>query len=182
MAGFRDKLPWRRRKYAEPPVSASSQLSVDSQMSATQPTLQTPIEQRPTAQPPDTVTPTIIANENISETLWSQAYKKLEENEAELVEGYKKHLGDLLNGPDSPPSNPATIATLVQQLQEDRQGKQWKLSFRGKEHKIRDQVEKLAKLFVFSDAVIKQAVSAQPYAALAWSGVSVFLPVSRHGP
>ncbi|KAJ2975567.1 hypothetical protein NQ176_g5452 [Zarea fungicola] len=177
MPGFRDSLPWRRRKHAERSVPASTQPSLDSQTSATRPTLQTPIDLRPTTQPPETVTPTNTANENISETLWSQAYQKLEENEPELLEGYKKHLGDILHDTDVSQSNPATIATLVQQLQKDREGKQWKLSFRGKEHKIRDQVEKLAKLFVFCDAVIKQAVSAQPYAALAWSGVSVFLPL-----
>lgn len=73
--------------------------------------------------------------------------------------------------------NPEAVKDLVQALREDRENKQWRFSMHGKDHKVRDQLEKLVKLLTLSDAVIKQALSAQPYAALAWSAVSVFLPV-----
>lgn len=63
-------------------------------------------------------------------------------------------------------------------LQDARESKQWSISIRGKDHKVRDQLEKLVKLLTLCDGVVKQALTAQPYAALAWSAVSIFLPVS----
>lgn len=42
----------------------------------------------------------------------------------------------------------------------------------------REQVERLAKFVLWSDEIVKSALSAQPYAALACSGVSIALPVS----
>ena len=60
----------------------------------------------------------------------------------------------------------------------DRENKQWKISFLGHNVKIRKQVESLTKFLQWSDPLVKTAVSTQPYAALAWSGVSLLLPVS----
>lgn len=47
-----------------------------------------------------------------------------------------------------------------------------------KDAEIRKQVERLAKFLIWSDEITKNALSAQPYAALAWSGVSMLSPVS----
>ncbi|CEJ93244.1 hypothetical protein VHEMI08849 [[Torrubiella] hemipterigena] len=66
---------------------------------------------------------------------------------------------------------------MLQHLQEERKTKQWKFTIRSKDHKIKDQLEKLVKFMSLADGIIKQAVSAQPYAALAWSAVSIFLPL-----
>ena len=44
--------------------------------------------------------------------------------------------------------------------------------------KIRNQVERLTKFLQWSDPLVKAAVSAQPYAALAWSVVGLLLPAS----
>lgn len=97
------------------------------------------------------------------------------------MEDYKKHLAslqdDTATGADI--SNRQSIESIVKQLWEDREKKQWRVSLLGKEIKIRAQAERLAKFLLWSDPIVKNALSAQPYAALAWSGVSLLLPVGK---
>lgn len=113
----------------------------------------------------------------IREELWSRAYGILRAREKDLVVAYESYI--VLRSSDhcAAFSSPEAGAELIRKLQQDRDEKQWRVPLGGREHKMRDQVEKLVKLLIFSDAVIKQSVSAQPYAALAWSSVSIFLPV-----
>ncbi len=131
----------------------------------------------PSAQAPEMISSDGAENETITEHLWSRAYQALRERERELMDAYESYLGICAGDECAVFSNPEAGAELIRKLQEGRDEKQWRFSFGGKDHKMRDQVEKLVKLLVFSDAVIKQAVSARPHAALAWSGVSIFLPV-----
>jgi ankyrin repeat domain-containing protein 50 len=94
---------------------------------------------------------------------------------------YNKHL-DSLQGDSAASadlSTPRSVESFVKQLLEDRGNKQWQVSLPSKDIKIREQVEKLAKFLLWSDPFVKSAVSAQPHAALAWSGVSLLLPVGK---
>jgi hypothetical protein len=76
-------------------------------------------------------------------------------------------------------SNAETVKSIVQQLQDDQKNKQWRIRFGSKDIAIRDQVETLAKFLLWSDKFVSAAVSSQPYAALAWTGVTLLLPVSE---
>lgn len=69
------------------------------------------------------------------------------------------------------------VDSVVNKLLEEREKKQWRVSLLGNDVKIRKQVERLARFVLWSDPIVKNALSAQPYAALAWSGVSMLLPV-----
>jgi hypothetical protein len=110
---------------------------------------------------------------------WGRAYKIFQEREPELMADYAKHLaslqGDTAASIDL--SVPRSVESIVTQLLEDREKKQWRVSLLGRDIKIRGQAEKLAKFLLWSDPIVKDALSAQPYAALAWSGVSLLLPV-----
>ena len=110
---------------------------------------------------------------------WVRAYKIFREREPELMADYAKHLasvqGDPLASVDL--SVPWSVESIVRQLLEDREKKQWQVSLLGKDIKIREQAEKLAKFLLWSDPIVKNALNAQPYAALAWNGVSLLLPV-----
>lgn len=124
----------------------------------------------------------IVANNDIAVNLWVAAYKSLFDREPDLVADYERYVGARPQGQDNASrafalSSPDLVKGSVKALQENRENKQWKVSIRGKDHKVRDHLEKLVKLLTISDSVIRQAVSAQPYAALAWSAVSVFLPL-----
>lgn len=170
MAGFRDLIRRKLNKSADngaSPADPPPEPNTDYTQAPSDPT------------PPEAIAPS-QSNSAVSGLLWSRAYQILLEREPDLIKNYEKYF--IEKAPDGVLSSPATVTKLVERLQSDREGMQWRLSFNGKEHKLRGQVEKLTKLLVFSDAVIKQAISAQPYAALAWTGVSLFLPVSTCPP
>jgi hypothetical protein len=115
--------------------------------------------------------------------LWARAYEIAQERERELMADYKRHIvslqGDASAGGDLFTSR--TVESVVNKLFEAREKKQWRVSLLGNDVKIREQVERLAKFLLWSDPVVKNALSAQPYAALAWSGVSILLPLLTSG-
>lgn len=112
---------------------------------------------------------------------WTLAYEIFQEREPGLVSDYKEHLasrqGDAAVSADL--SSRQSVEAIVNELLETREKKQWRVSILGNDVKIREQAEKLAKFLQWADQVVKTAASAQPYAALAWSGVSLVLPVGE---
>jgi NWD NACHT NTPase-like protein len=117
-------------------------------------------------------------NQGRDRDLWMRAYLMLKEREPELAELYENHLTthNFLTGSLTPES----VKSMVERLSQEREKKQWRINLFQKEVKIREQAEKLIKFLLVSDNVIKTALSsAQPYAALAWSGVSIVLPVGQ---
>ncbi|KAI0155631.1 hypothetical protein BJ166DRAFT_467969, partial [Pestalotiopsis sp. NC0098] len=104
--------------------------------------------------------------------IWHKAYAKFVERETTLADDYRKHLVA-----DSAFLSPADAKAVVERLQQERQAKQWKFTFYGKDVNFRAQVEKMAKALLWCDSIVKSALSTQPYAALAWSGVSICLPL-----
>lgn len=124
---------------------------------------------------------------------WARAWAIVQERERELMVDYKRHIASLQEDASSQDDiysqddtsaqgdlfTPRNVESVVNKLIEVRNGKQWRVSLLGNDVKIREQVERLAKFLLWSDPVVKQALSIQPYAALAWSGVSILIPVSK---
>lgn len=115
---------------------------------------------------------------------WARAYIILQNREPQLVEDYKKHLAFLQDGEldksrvdEADLSTPRSVESIVKQLSEQREKKQWRVSLLGKDVTVRGQAERLVKFLLWADPVVKNVLSTQPYAALAWSGVSLLLPV-----
>jgi hypothetical protein len=127
---------------------------------------------------------TTLASLSDADDLWALAYRRLEDQEPKLVKDYQDHLSlvDHNNPVPTNLSDPRSVELVIKQLLEDREQKQWKFSLLGKEVKIREQTEKLAKFLLWVDPVMKDAVGTQPYAALAWAGVSLLLPVGQGIP
>ncbi|CEJ81207.1 hypothetical protein VHEMI01349 [[Torrubiella] hemipterigena] len=102
------------------------------------------------------------------ETLWRRAYGMLAEKQPDLGQDYGKHLqGDVddVDGADLPVlADPERIKATIANLLEAREKRQWSIKLGGKTVKVKDQVETLAKLLVWSDKIIKDALSAQPTA------------------
>lgn len=113
--------------------------------------------------------------------LWALAYVLVREREEELMKDYEKHLAALQDHPADAQNVFAAhnIESLVNKLLDTREKNKIQVSILGRNIKVREQIERLAKFLIWSDSIVKAAVSAQPYAALAWSGVSLFLPVSN---
>ncbi|KAK8139971.1 hypothetical protein PG984_000037 [Apiospora sp. TS-2023a] len=134
----------------------------------------------PTATPNHAPPTTPAANPDI----WAEAYENFVKREPELATDYKTHLATASDVATARPTgslSPDSAKSIVEQLQEKRKEKQWHVTFHGKDVKFRAQAEKLAKFFVWCNGIVKNALSAQPYAALAWSGVSILLPLLTSG-
>ena len=114
------------------------------------------------------------------EDLWQSAYKALEARNLELVTGYKLALAAINDSPTdcAQASLPDLIKIVVDKGLQDREKKRMVIHLHDKPIKVREQGEKVIKFILWSNKFISAAVSAQPYAALAWSGVSILLPVS----
>lgn len=144
-----------------------------------------PLNTAPTSPPPQsTVSNATVPPTRTGIDLWACAYKEVEEREFQLIADYEKHLcslhGEAVASADlSTTLSIKSIESIVNALLEDRRKKQWRVSLQGKDVLIREQAERLVKFFLWSDKIVKEVVSAQPYAALAWSGVSLLLPVSN---
>ena len=115
---------------------------------------------------------------------WTRAFEIFQErnNDNDLLTIYKTHLRSF-HGPssdhDSSILDQSSVKGTVDKFLKERENRQWKVSIGSNDVKIRSQFEKLAKFLLWSDGFVKTAVSTQPYAALAWSGVSLILQVSN---
>lgn len=110
---------------------------------------------------------------------WTRAYEICRDREPELMADYKTHLGSLQDNAAASGdlASPRSVESVVNKLLENREKKQWRVTLLHKDIKIREQAERLAKFLLWSDPIVKNALKSQPYAALAWSGVSLLLPV-----
>lgn len=147
------------------------------------PALLNSLQPNPLSPPSSTIQPS--AQPNVSGTpstndgadLWEQAYEIFRKQEPDLIGDYNKHvLSNFAAGADL--LSRQSVESVLTKLLEHREKKQWQVPFLSQDIKIRTQVERLAKFLKWSDPFVKDAMSTQPYAALAWSGVSFLLPVS----
>ena len=116
-----------------------------------------------------------------SEDLWVHAYEALKLREPDLVAAYERHLAQLaptVTNSVHPSLSPELIETIAKSKLQDREADQWVVHLGEQPVNVRVQGEKVIKFILWSNDIISQAVSTQPYAALAWSGVSILLPVS----
>ncbi|KAL3488415.1 hypothetical protein BJX62DRAFT_240109 [Aspergillus germanicus] len=115
--------------------------------------------------------------------LWARAYNLVRERDPVLMEEYGRVLANLQGDTavDIDITSRESVEALVNQLLDNRDRKQWRISLLGRDILLRRQVERLTKFLLWSDPIVKTAVSTQPYAALAWSGVSVFLALLSSG-
>lgn len=120
-------------------------------------------------------TASLMAKANMQADLWKEAFKLLHRQECDLMADYRRHLEMDETDADSLPA-PEAVEKAVQRLLVQRELKQ-RISLFGLEINARRSAENLLKVLVWSDGIVTQALSAQPYAALAWSAVSILLPV-----
>ena len=113
-----------------------------------------------------------------SKDLWLQAYEALELREPDLVAAYKRWLAPTSTNSADPSLSPELIETIINSNLQDREADQWVVNLGKKPVKVREQGEKVINFVLWSKDIVSEALSAQPYAALAWSGVSILLPVS----
>lgn len=115
-----------------------------------------------------------------SQYLWKRAFKALEIRDPELVAAYACHLDPTRSSSTTPTArtlSPELVEAVIKKILQDNEAKKLVFHLGTKSIKVREQGEKIIKFILWSNDFISKAVSAQPYAALAWSGVSILLPV-----
>lgn len=113
-----------------------------------------------------------------SDDLWILAYKALKLRDPDLVAAYERLLAPTPTDLAHLSPNPEYIETIVKSKLQEREANQLVINLGERPVKVREQGEKIIKFILWSNGIVSQALSAQPYAALAWSGVSILLPVS----
>ena len=125
---------------------------------------------------PQSTTPKPVVAER---SLWALAYDDLQKSNPELIKKFNFCLG--IKTPDTDDGNfvHSRIDKIVQKaLEELRKVDSSKEKLNGTSAAIRKCFERAVKFIIASNDFVSSAVSANPYAALAWTGVSLLLPVS----
>lgn len=113
-----------------------------------------------------------------SEDLWVQAYEALKLRDPDLVAAYGRQLAPTDTNSADPSPSPELIGTIIKSRLQDREARQLVINLGKQPVRVQEQGEKVIKFILWSNGIVSQALSAQPYAALAWSGVSILLLVS----
>ncbi|MCJ1327108.1 hypothetical protein MMC10_003774 [Thelotrema lepadinum] len=108
----------------------------------------------------------------VQSSLWGQAYRKLRETN-DAVKQYEEILA-----PDHRSfTSEKDVQSMIQAQLQEREVKQWTLNVGSHSVKARKCCETVIKFLIWSKDVVAEAVSTQPYAAIAMAGVSVMLPL-----
>ena len=113
--------------------------------------------------------------------LWAEAYERCKLREHDLVGRYEQHIKAYTSSADTTHGDrfsPGEIAGLIKAQRGDLDAQRLTLRLRGRSIAIREQGEKIVKFVLWFNSTISSALASQPYASLAWSGVSIILPVS----
>ena len=116
-----------------------------------------------------------------TDDLWAEAYERCKLREKALVDDYEKHMKAYTASAGAAHEDrfsPGKIADLIKAQRGDLDAQRLTLRLRGGSIAIREQGEKIIRFVLWFNSTISSALASQPYASLAWSGVSIILPVS----
>ena len=105
--------------------------------------------------------------------LWKRAYEDLKHREKEVLENYTK-AQRFENGTFQSAEH---IHALIDRQLEERQLKQWVITLAGKPLRLREIGDKIIQFIAVSKEMVATTATLDPHAALAWSGISLLLPL-----
>ena len=109
--------------------------------------------------------------------LWKQAYEQLKAREPSLIAAFEDFLQKQYGSHHLSPTNDDFITEVVESSVEKNEARQLVVRIRRERISIRKAGENVIRTILWANDFISAAISSQPYAALAWSGVSILLPV-----
>lgn len=115
--------------------------------------------------------------------LWNVAYENLRVEDNALIAAYEAKLqGSIVAGIGETLKQTANIrermSAILQSKMEEINKNTFKLKVGSTEVKLKDAAQLVLDVVGSANSYINQAVSANPYASVAWAGVSFLLPVS----
>ncbi|KAI3317226.1 ankyrin repeat-containing domain protein [Xylariaceae sp. AK1471] len=135
------------------------------------------------ARPPGKSSPPSSEDRGTSiRELWNLAYENLREEDEALIDDYETKLyGDLSAGlsfmPGSKVSMRDRMQAILQHKMQQINRDIWRLKFGSTEVQVRDLVQPVLGVVNWANDYITRAVSANPYASMAWAGVGLLLPL-----
>lgn len=113
------------------------------------------------------------------------AYEKLRAEDAKLIETYEASLEEILPAdlacvPRLKTSRREWMDAILKHKMQETQANIWKLTFRSSEIQLNGVIQKVLGVLKLANEFVTAAVSSNPSASLAWAGVGVLLPVSKH--
>ena len=129
---------------------------------------------------PDTTGTRDVGVSDVPPDLWRRAYEDLRTRESALVEAFQRSITDIANqkaDAEHKYLDYNAIQTIVRQKLNHREAEYLIVQLGKQPMKIREVGEKIIKAILWSSTFVGAAVSTQPYAALAWSGISIVLPL-----
>lgn len=115
--------------------------------------------------------------------LWTVAYEKLREEDSALITDYEAKLrGNIAAGlRDSmglKPNVREQMRAILESKMEEVNKDAWKFNWGNSEVKVKDVAQVVVGIVGSVNDYIKDATSTNPYASIAWTGISFLLPVS----
>jgi hypothetical protein len=133
--------------------------------------------------------PVQASNANLCpiDELWNDAYDELRGQEGNLMKDYEATLcsdlatmvGSTVILSGSKVERKAQMITLLSRKVAEVKKNTWKLRFGDHDVQLKDLAQPVVDIIQWTDEHISGALSANPYASIAWAGVSLLLPVSH---
>jgi hypothetical protein len=121
--------------------------------------------------------------------LWNEAYEELKDKEESLMKKYEDEMSKdmttmlgstslALGASEVAVRRKEQMTVLVDKKVVEAKKSAWKLKYGDHEILLRDLAEPVVNIINDAEKFVDGAVSANPYASIAWAGVSLLLPVS----
>jgi hypothetical protein len=105
-----------------------------------------------------------LSGSNALRLLWERAYQDLRDKDKEVLAKYEKQISE-------------ANRILIDRKLRERAISQWTVQVAGKSIKLRELGDNILSFINSSQAYVQSATSSEPHAALAWSCISLLLPV-----
>jgi muconolactone delta-isomerase len=120
-----------------------------------------------------------------TQDLWNEAYDDLRVKEEALVKDYedtlslhlKRKAGSIATISNFNIDRKKQMEEFLREQMEETNKNTWKLKFGGKDVPVKDLIQNVAGILDWANQYINGAVSANPFASIAWAGVGLLLPV-----
>ncbi len=186
--GRKDSQKQKLKTEAQTPTaeeaSSDAPVNLDGSSTLTPPPADTPPAQSsPPGGSSSKSSPTLTDGDTPIQDLWNLAYTNLRIEDEELIAKYEAQLsGNLSAGLVLTLGSKFCVKdhmhAILQRKMDEVNRDAWKLKFGSSDVQVREVVQPVLGVVNRANNFITAAVSANPYASLAWVGVSVLLPVS----
>ncbi|KAL7960365.1 hypothetical protein V8C34DRAFT_276955 [Trichoderma compactum] len=117
--------------------------------------------------------------------LWSLAYERLRREDAQLINDYEDKAQENLTAGlgytiGSKVSIRERMDAILRSKMDENNRDAWKIKFGGSEVQVKDLVQPVLGVVNWANEYITGALKPNPYASIAWAGVSLILPLFMH--